>query len=75
MKKHYFYYFFSLVLAISILSCSTNDDDSEISDQYLIANVNGLEFNSDNKVASLKFTREIGPEGILNLCKSNFNRW
>jgi len=55
------------MLCITTISCSSSDNDPVLSDQYLNANVNGLEFNSDNNVASLNFTREIGPDGRVNL--------
>ncbi|MDR5590424.1 hypothetical protein [Christiangramia sp. SM2212] len=67
MKKLYFNYLFSLVFFIVALSCNTNDDANELSENYLKANVNGLDFNSDNNLTSLIFTREIRPSGLVNL--------
>lgn len=66
MKKFYFYYFFLLVLFMTSLSCSI-DDDTGLPEQYLRANVNGLEFNSGTGITSLIFTREIDPAGRVNL--------
>lgn len=66
MKKFYNYLFLFVISAVAI-SCSTDDDQTGFSDQYLKAKVNGLEFNSGVDVASLIFTREIGPAGRVKL--------
>ncbi|SDR74686.1 hypothetical protein [Gramella sp. MAR_2010_147] len=67
MKKQYFYYLVSMVFFFGIISCNTNDDGIESSGQYLTANVNGLDFNADENIASLHFTRGFGTAGSVNL--------
>lgn len=66
MKKLYFYCLFLFLLLVTT-GCSSDDDQARLSDQYLEANVNGLEFNAGVNVASLIFTKEIDPAGRVNL--------
>ena len=66
MKKHYYFYFILSVLLLLSIGCSSDDDTLE-SEQFIVANVNGVDFHSDSKNNLLGFTRILTPAGRINL--------
>ncbi|GAA4324443.1 hypothetical protein GCM10023115_53760 [Pontixanthobacter gangjinensis] len=67
MKKRNLPYVFSLVISIFFLSCSSDDDAQINTEQFLIANVNGVNFTSDETKQPLGFKRILMPSGRVNL--------
>lgn len=68
MKKFYIPYVFSLALTLVLLSCSSSDDDLIQAEQFVNANINGFDFESDkNSTTSIKVLRDIRPSGRVNL--------
>ncbi|MDX1760992.1 MAG: hypothetical protein R3218_02430 [Christiangramia sp.] len=68
MKKRILSYVFSLVISIFFLSCSSDDDGAQMdTEQFLIANVNGVDFTSDDTKQPLGFKRILMPSGMVNL--------
>ncbi|TRO66331.1 hypothetical protein [Christiangramia sabulilitoris] len=66
MKKHYYFNLFISILLLVFIGCSS-DDDGQISEQFIIANVNGVDFHSDAKLTPTGFTRILMPAGRINL--------
>jgi hypothetical protein len=66
MKKHYFNLFIS-VLFLFFISCSSDDNNEPIPEQFLNANVNGVEFKSDSNIMPLGFSRILVSGGRINL--------
>ena len=60
------YVFISAFILISF-GCSSDDDNVTESSQFLVANVNGVEFLSDENVAPLGFKRILTPAGSINI--------
>lgn len=68
MKKFYSPYVFSLLFSIVLLSCSSDDNDLVQSDQFVKANVNGFNFESDQKSStSIQILKDLRPSGRVNL--------
>jgi len=67
MKKQLVLLVFSLVVSISLVSCSANDDGPADSDQFLNADVNGVLFNSSNNSAALSFRKDYNSLGTVSL--------
>ena len=67
MKRQLVLLVFSLVVSISLASCSTNDDGPADSDQFLNADVNGVLFNSSNNSAALSFHKDYNSMETLSL--------
>lgn len=73
MRKQYFYYLMVSVLLLINSGCSSDDDNGVESQQFLIANVNGVDFLSDERVAPLGFKRILMPSGRINLHSKAFS--
>lgn len=68
MKKFYFPYVFSFVFLIGLLSCSSDDGAPIQSGQFVKANINGQDFESDkNSTKSIQFLQDLRPSGSVNL--------
>ena len=68
MKKLRFLHVFSLlVFSIFVLSCSSDDESQIETEQFLVANVNGMDFTSDETKQQLGFSRMLMPSGGINL--------
>ena len=67
MKKLNLVFVFSLVVSLFLLSCSTDDDLSTDSDQFLNADINGVLFNSSENVASINLSRDYNSMGTVSL--------
>ncbi|PTX42908.1 hypothetical protein C8P64_1431 [Christiangramia gaetbulicola] len=72
MRTGYFYLLVSVLLLINS-GCSSDDDNVIESQQFINANVNGVEFQSDEKVAPLGFKRILMPSGRINLYSKAFS--
>ncbi len=72
MRASYFYLFVSVLLLINS-GCSSDDDNLIESQQFINANVNGIEFQSDEKIAPLGFKRILMPSGRINLYSKAFS--
>ena len=67
MKNFRYHFVFPLVLIFFLISCSSDDDAQIDSEQFLIADVNGAPFASDEGMEPLGFSRIIMPSGQINL--------
>lgn len=67
MKKCIYLFVLSLVVSISLLSCSTNDDVPADSEQFLNADINGLLFNSSKNIANLTFEKGFNHLGTISM--------
>lgn len=73
MKTHYLFYVLVSALLFITVSCSSDDDGKFASDQFVTANVNGVDFFSDEKAGPLGFSRILMPSGSINLHAKTFS--
>lgn len=67
MKKYNYIPILMSFLLLVFVGCSSDDTDGQDPDQFIIANINGVDFHSDSKLTPLGFNRMLMPAGRINL--------